>query len=249
VRAATAAQQSEWPGPRAIRLVVVDDHEIVRAGLTTILASEPDFEVVGEAGLDTDPLPLIAQTQPDVVLLNPRIRAVSGPDLCARLVQHDPHLRILIVSTYSELEVVSGCVASGAHGYVIKNVGRTELTQAVRAVHRGDIAVSPAAAAKIIDQMRALVRVRTSTTDWHSPTAPSPDPTRQAPRCVPVPSLSRLTLREREVLARLLDGERVHTIADELFVSQSTVRNHLSSIFRKVGVHSQSELLRRLRSR
>ena len=83
--------------------------------------------------------------------------------------------------------------------------------------------------------MRALVRVRTNPNDWHSATAPFATP-------------SHLTPREREVLDRLLDGERVHSIANELFVSKSTVRNHLSSIFKKVGVHSQDELIRRMRS-
>jgi two-component system response regulator DevR len=246
VTAATAAQESWWTEHHAIR-VVIDGHEIVRDGLRAILTSDPDFEVVGETGPDDDPVALAARTRPDVVLLNPRLRARSGPDVCAQLVRDHPHLRILVMSTYSEIDLVSACLAAGAHGYVIKNVGRVELARSVRAVHRGDIAVSPTAAATIVDQMRAVVRLRTNATDWHSPTAPFADPATEPSRAT-LPALSQLTSREREVLARLLDGERVHTIADELFVNPSTVRNHLSSIFKKVGVHSQAALIRLLRS-
>jgi DNA-binding NarL/FixJ family response regulator len=247
VTAYTADLQSETFRPAAIRLVV-DGHEIVRAGLRAILAAEPDLEVVGETGTDDDPLALVAQTQPDVLLLNPQLRARSGPDVCAQLVEHMPRLRILVVSTYAEIDLVKACIAAGAHGYVIKNVGRAELTEAVRAVHGGDVAVSSTTAARVIDQMRTLVRVRTSRTDWRSLTLPTLDPDLDPHHTATVSDLSPLTSREREVLDHLLDGERVHTIADALFVSQSTVRNHLSSIFKKVGVHSQAELLRRLRS-
>ena len=157
--------------------------------------------------------------------------------MCARLIRRHPEVRILIVSTYSDIDLVRACIAAGAHGYVVKDIGRLELTQAVRAVHRGDVAVSPAAAGRIIDQMRALVRVRTQPGDWQP-----------VDGLLAAPGLAELTAREREVLARLLGGERVGSIAAELFVSQSTVRNHLSSIFRKVGVNSQAELIRQLRS-
>jgi two-component system response regulator DegU len=151
------------------------------------------------------------------------------------------------MSTHAEIDLVRECIAAGAHGYVIKDIGRTELIQAVRAVHRGDVAVSPAVAARIIDQMRPLVRVRTNSRDWHSVSAPFATPAPDG-RPAPLPALLRLSSRERDVLARLLEGERVHAIAEALFVSESTVRNHLSSIFRKVGVHSQAELIHRLLS-
>jgi DNA-binding NarL/FixJ family response regulator len=243
VTASTAAEQSDL----AIR-VVVDDHEIARAGLKAILASAPDFEVVGEAGPGDDLLQLVAQTQPDVVLLNPRLHAASGDDVCARLLEQHPELRILVVSTYAAIDLARACIAAGAHGYVLRQIDGLELMQAVRAVHHGQVAVSPAVAGEIIDEMRILVRVRTEPADWQSATARLA-PTNDRPvSSASLSALSRLTSREREVLARLLDGERVRSIAADLFVSQSTVRNHLSSIFRKVGVHSQGELIRRLRS-
>jgi DNA-binding NarL/FixJ family response regulator len=233
-----AAGQAEHAGRRATR-VVVHEREIVRAGLKAIIASAPDFEVVGEAGPGDDLLRLVAQAQPDVVLLNPRLPA-AGADACARLLAERPSIRILIVSTHAAIDLVGACIAAGAHGYVLMDIEGRKLLQAIRSVHRGEVAVSPALASQIMEEMRALVRVRTQPDHW-----PLASDQPEDPSLVAVP---RLSTREREVLARLLDGERVASIAADLFVSQSTVRNHLSSIFRKVGVHSQSELIRQLRS-
>jgi DNA-binding NarL/FixJ family response regulator len=247
VTATTADLESETPAQPRIR-VVIDGHEIEREGLKAILASEPDFDVVGETGPNDDPVALVAQTQAGVILLNPRLRATSGgPSVCAALVAQRPRLRILVVATYSEIDLIRGCIEAGAHGYVLKTVSRAELTLAVRAVHRGNVAVSSSSAARIIDQMRALVRVRTNRTHWRSLAAPFPVATEGRRGGQPAPILSRLTSREREVVDRLLEGERVQTIAAELFVSQSTIRSHLSSVFTKVGVHSQADLIRRLR--
>jgi two-component system response regulator DevR len=235
----TVGAHHDLAGPQAIR-VVVHDHEIVRAGLKAILVSAPAFEVVGEAGPADDPLPILASTQPDVVLLNPRIIAGRGEALCAEITDEHPAVRILIVSTYAEIDLVRACIAAGAHGYVLENSDGLELMRAVRAVHRGELAVTPDDAGRILDDMRLRVRVRTRTADWQFAPARPPGPR--------LASLPRLTSREQQVLDRLLDGERVGWIAADLFLSESTVRNHLSSIFKKVGVHSQSELIGRLRA-
>jgi DNA-binding NarL/FixJ family response regulator len=236
---------SERPETQAIR-VLIDDHEIVRAGLRAILASEADFDVVGELGPADDPGPVVARIGPDVLLLNPRLPIRNGPDICAQLTRRHPNLRILIVSTYAEIDLVRSCIGAGAHGYVLRDIGRLELARAVRAVHHGEVAVSSEVAGRIIDQMRTLVRVRTQPADWRLPT--SDDPTAPAPSYGPFPpEVSGLTSREREVLDRFVSGDRVRSIAADLFVSQSTVRNHLSSIFRKVGVRSQDELMRAMR--
>jgi DNA-binding NarL/FixJ family response regulator len=248
VSSSAAAERAEQRVPDPIRIVVVDESGIVREGLKAILGAEPDLQVVGVAGSADDLFGLVEQTNPDVVLLNPRLHAMSGLEACARLVERHRRLRVLIVSTHSDLDLVSACIAAGAHGYVIKDIERPQLIQAVRDLHRGEIVVSPGVAGRIIDQMRALVRVRTSLADWRSVNAMFAFRRSDDPRGLPpIPTFSRLTVREQDVLARLMNGERVPWIAADLFVSQSTVRNHLSSIFRKVGVHSQAELIRRLR--
>jgi DNA-binding NarL/FixJ family response regulator len=155
---------------------------------------------------------------------------------------------VLLVSTYSEIPVVKAFITAGAHGYVMKDVGRPQLTQAVRELHRGDLTVSSEVAGRVIDEMRVLVRVRTRTADWLPANVASFSRADDDPEgASPVPGLERLTPREQDVLALLLDGHRVSEIAGDLFVSQSTVRDHLSSIFKKVGVSSQAELIRRLR--
>jgi DNA-binding NarL/FixJ family response regulator len=248
VTASTVPEQAERSALGTIR-VVLDGHEILRQGLRAIFASQPGFEVVGEAGPSDDLLQLVEHARPDVVLLHPRTSTMSGAEACAELVQRHPGLRILIVSTYADIDLVRACIAAGAHGYVIKQIDGAGLLQAVRDLHHRELAVSSAVASTIIDQMRSLVRVRTNSADWRSLASllavpPGDDP----PASEFLPGLPHLTSREQEVLTRLLDGQRVASIAAELFVSQSTVRNHLSAIFRKVGVHSQAALLRRLRS-
>src|SRR5579859_5778854 len=117
---------------------------MVREGLKSILASEADLSVVGEAASADALVPLVEQTQPDVVLLDARLPGVSGPEACSQLTKRYPDLRVLVVSTYSDDDLVREFIEAGAHGYVIKDIERFELTQAVRAVYRGEGAMSPA---------------------------------------------------------------------------------------------------------
>lgn len=238
-----AAEESGRRIPEPIR-VGVADLEILREGFKAIFETEPGFEVVGAAGPTDDVLEFVDQTQPDVLLLNPRPLVTAGPDVCARLVERHPELRVLLVTAYPELDLVRACITAGAHGYVIKEIERPELMRAVRSLHSGDITVPPAVAATIIGETRVSARVRTRRADWWSPSGAlaNDDAAGSAPL-----TAARLTPREQEVLGRLMDGQRVAWIAADLFVSPSTVRDHLSSIFRKVGVHSQAELIRRLR--
>jgi DNA-binding NarL/FixJ family response regulator len=152
-----------------------------------------------------------------------------------------PKLRVLLVAAYPELDLVRACITAGAHGYVTKGIERPELLRAVRSLHSDDVTVARSEAGRVMGEARVPARVRTRRADWRSPTSPLNDDAAGA--AFPVVGL---TPREREVLERLMNGQRVAWIAGELFVSASTVRDHLSSIFRKVGVHSQAELIRRL---
>jgi DNA-binding NarL/FixJ family response regulator len=224
--------------------VGVADLEVLREGFKAIFQTEPGFAVVGVAAPADDVLEFVEQTRPEVLLLNPRPLVTAGPDVCARLVERYPNLRVLLVSANPDLDLVRACITAGAHGYVIKDIERAELLRAVRSLHGDPLTVSPAFAARFIGETRVPARVRTRSADWHIP----PDDTRDddPAQRAPLP-VEALTPREREVLERLMDGQRVAWIAADLFVSPSTVRDHLSSIFRKVGVHSQAELIRRLR--
>ena len=238
-----AADEAGRRIPEPIR-VGVADLQVLREGFRAIFETEAGFEIVGVSGLGDDVLEFVEQAQPDVLLLNPRPLVTGGPDICAKLVERHPELRVLLVTAYPELDLVRSCIAAGAHGYVTRDIERHELVRAVRSLQNGDITVPPAIAAAIIGETRVPARVRTRRADWWSPSgalAPG-DPAGSGP----LPA-ARLTPREQEVLDRLMDGQRVAWIADDLFVSSSTVRDHLSAIFRKVGVHSQAELIRRLR--
>ena len=129
-----------------IRVMVVDDHEIVREGIKTILQGEPDFEVVAEAGSAEGLGDLVEKTWPDVVLLDARLPGLSGPEACRHLVTAHPDIAVLIVSTYSDDHLVEECIKAGAKGYVVKDIERFSLKESIRAVHRGEGAVSPAIA-------------------------------------------------------------------------------------------------------
>jgi len=239
---------AQGPGSDPIIRLVIADHGIVREGLRAILDAEPDLAVAGLADPGDDLVEVVERTRPDVIILNPRFAGTGAAGLCARLVADHPRIRVLLVSSSSEIDLVWACIAAGAHGYVFKDIDRPELMRAVREVHRNEIAVSSQFAGEIIDQMRALVRLRTKAADWRPVTVVPDLPTTDGMGHVPVEQRQPwLTPRERQIVARLMDGERAPAIAAELYVSQSTVRNHLSSVFKKFGVASQVELVRRLR--
>lgn len=243
---APAVGVSASEDPARIRLLVAD-HEIAREGLRAILETEPDLQVVAVGGPDTDLIRLVERVQPDIVLLDPRLPGLGGPGVCARLIERHPRLRVLIVSVYSEIDLTRAFIAAGAHGYVSKDIDRPGLIRAIRELHLGDISVSAAVADRVIEQMQALVRLRTSRMDWLGVNALYPVARHDAPLDTePTSGWGLLTTREGDILVRLMNGERVSRIAADLYLSPSTVRSHLSSVFKKVGVHSQAELIDRL---
>jgi DNA-binding NarL/FixJ family response regulator len=197
-----------------ISLVIVDDHEMVREGLRSILASESDMKVVGEAASADGLVSLVEETKPDVILLDAHLPGVTGPDACRQLTQRYPELRVLIVSTSADDELLRDCVAAGAHGYVIKDIGRVELREAVRAVYRGEGAVSPSVAGRLLDHMRTgLVRSAT-------------------------PVLNDGQLR---ILKLVSEGYSNREIACNVHLSENTVKSHLRQIFRKLDVRNRVE--------
>jgi DNA-binding NarL/FixJ family response regulator len=196
-----------------IRLVVIDDHELVREGLRSILATEPDMKVVGEAATADKLLELVEKTQPDVVLLDARLPGVSGPYACRLLTQQFPDVQVLIVSTYAEDELVRECIAAGARGYVIKDIDRFELQSAIRSVHRGEGAVSPAIAGKLLDHVAG-----------------------RAPATTPELNVSQL-----RILTLISEGFSNREIASRVHLSENTIKSHVQEIFRKLAVRTRVE--------
>jgi DNA-binding NarL/FixJ family response regulator len=201
-----------------IRIAIVDDHEMVREGLRSILESESDFDVVAESGSADDIVALVYDAHPDVVLMDARLPGVSGPEACRLLGESHPETPVLIVSTYSDDDLVDECIAAGAKGYVIKDIERFSLKESVRAVRRGEGAISPAVASRVLDRLRQTPA---------APTQTGPD--------------GRLSESQRNVLRLIAEGFSNREIASRLHLSENTVKSHLQEIFRRLQVRNRVE--------
>lgn len=204
-----------------VRVLVVDDHAIVREGLRNVLSATEGFAVVGEAGTGADALALAEAQRPDVVLLDLTMPGMSGLAVAAELRRRVPDARILVLSMHEQDEYVLAAVRGGAHGYVLKDTDPAELRAAIRAVRAGDGYFSPAVAGRL----SAAVRHEVAT---------------EAPH----PRLERLTPREREVLALVAAGNTNRAIAAHLGISPRTVESHRESLMKKLSLRSIADLTR-----
>jgi two-component system response regulator DevR len=199
-----------------IRVVIVDDHEMVREGLRTILQSEPDLEVVGDTGLGEAVPDLVERTEPDIVLLDARLPDVNGPEVCRRLRGSHPAVRVIIVTTFSDDDLVDECIRAGARGFVVKDVEKFSLKQSVRAVHRGEGAIAPSIAGRILDR----IRVQTATAEPSQPT---------------------FTPVQTQILRLISEGFSNREIAAQVHLSENTVKSHVQEIFHRLEVRNRVE--------
>jgi DNA-binding NarL/FixJ family response regulator len=197
---------------RRIRIVLVDDHRIVREGLKSML--QPEFEVVGETGLGEEVAVLVEQKRPDVVLLDARLPDMSGPDVCRRLVEAFPDLNVIILSTFTDDELVEASVKAGAKGYVVKDVEDFGLKQSIREVSKGQSVLSPQVAGKVMDRLRGGMG---SGAD------------------------AALNRSQIAILRLIVKGYSNKEIAKEIHLSENTVKTHLQAIFGKLGVRNRVE--------
>jgi two-component system response regulator DevR len=200
-----------------IRLVIVDDHAIVRQGLRSILEREPDIEVVGEAATAPQALDLVAATRPHIVLLDLKLSAgsdLAGLSLCGRLTARAPAPGVLVVTTFLDQRLVLEAIQQGARGYVLKDVDAVALVAAIRAVRRGESAFDSHSAAVVVRSLSA-------------PAA--------------TPAAGELTARERQVLALLARGLSNEAIGRELFISATTAKFHVGNVLRKLSVSRRAE--------
>ena len=200
-----------------IRIVIVDDHAIVRQGLRAMLDRQPDLRVVGEAGSAGAAPAVIAQAHPDVVLLDLKLSAASecdGLSLCGQVAKRFPDSRVLVLTTFADEWLVLESIKQGAKGYVVKDVDLTELVRAIRAVHRGESA---------FDSRSAGVVVR-----WLRGGQGSGMPAAQ------------ITPREKEILALLARGLSNVAIGQRLYISEATVKFHVGNLMHKLGATRRS---------
>ncbi|MFT7710087.1 response regulator transcription factor [Clavibacter tessellarius] len=193
-----------------IRVAVVDDHPVVRAGLAALLASADDIEVVGQAPDGEAAVALAAAERPDVVLMDLRMPGLDGVGATARIRDGSPDVRVLVLTTYETDASILTAIEAGASGYLLKAAPEEEILAGVRAVARGDVALAPALAARLVRQVAR-------------PAAPA----------APAPTLSP---RETQVLALVAAGRTNARIALELHVTPATVKTHLLHVFEKLGV-------------
>ncbi len=197
----------------AIRVLVVDDHDMVRRGLAAFLKATPDLALVGEARNGEQAVQLAAELQPDVVLMDLRMPGMSGTDATRAIRAGWPHVQVVALTSFGEQELVHEALDAGAIGYLLKNVTAGELAQAIRAACAGRITLAPEATQALVEGAR------------HSDEEFSPD----------------LTPRETDVLALMVEGLTNPQIAARLVVSRATVRTHVSSILMKLGAATRSE--------
>jgi NarL family two-component system response regulator LiaR len=198
-----------------IRVMIVDDHLMVRRGLATFLRSAPDLELVGEAGTGTEAMRVCERSRPDVVLMDLKLPELDGIAATRAIRAAHPNIQVIALTSSQDDELVSEALRAGAIGYLLKDVGVTGLGDAIRAARAGRPTLAPEAT-------QALVRQATA------PAAP----------------VDQLTQREREVLALMVNGSSNAQIAEQLVLSRSTVNFHVSNVLGKLGVSSRTQAVR-----
>jgi len=198
--------------PNRIRVLIVDDHAVVRSGLAAFLLAYDDLELVGEAASGEEAVRLCERARPDVVLMDLVMPGMDGVATTRAIRQRCPQVQVIALTSFREEELVRGALQAGAISYLLKNVSADELADAIRKAHAGRPTLAPEAAQVLI----------------------------QATRKPPTPGHD-LTPREQEVLALMVQGLRNPEIAERLVVSRSTVKFHVSSILSKLGVASRTE--------
>ena len=209
-----------------VRLMLVDDQELVRAGFAMVLDSTDDLTVVAQAGDGQEALALLEYTAVDVVLMDVRMPRLDGIEATRRAVAARPDLKVIVLTTFDLDESVTAAIAAGASGFLLKDVAPQSLIEAVRTVRRGDAVIDPVST-------RRLLRAT-------APLLATPDPAGERPVAgAPNAALAELTPREREVLVLMGQGLSNSEIASGLFLSEATVKTHIGHVLAKTGSRSR----------
>ncbi|HJT90232.1 MAG TPA: response regulator transcription factor [Bryobacteraceae bacterium] len=203
-----------------IRLLLTDDHTLFRQGIRTLLAAEPDMEVVAEAGNGTEAVALAQETRPDVVLMDVGMAGMSSFEATRQIRKQRPETRVLFLSMYDDEDYLAESVDIGASGYVLKESPAEQLVSGIREVHRGGNYLSPRLLTRLVDDFRLQGR----------------SPAHQ-------PRFGTLTKREREIMKLLAEGKSVKEIATSFDLSVKTVEAHKFNLMRKLDIHNKAQLV------
>jgi len=200
-----------------IRLLIIDDHEMVREGLKAMLVAEPDFEIVGDAANAEEALELIERLHPDVVLLDIRLPGVSGIELCSNVTSLYPQTAVIILTTFAEESLVAQCIQAGARGFIVKDIERFDLKRSIRAVARGEAVIDSKVAVAVLAQLRRAPQVSQE---------PFPEP---------------LSTQQIVILRLIAQGLSSREIATQLYLSENTVKGYVQEILHRLGVKNRTE--------
>ena len=199
------------------RIVLVDDHEVVRLGLKSLLEHHPQFEVIGEAGTAKEAIEQVSLLHPDVVLMDIRLPGASGIEACEEITQKFPETKVIMLTSYAEDEMLFSAIRAGASGYVLKQIASEDLVRAVEAVGRGEALLDPAVTQRVFQEVRRAVKEEEAL------------------------AFANLSQQEKHVLLLVSEGKTNREIAKSLFLGEGTVRNYVSSILSKLGVSNRAE--------
>ncbi len=200
-----------------IRLLLVDDHEVVRVGLRALLSRQPDFEVVDEAASGQEAVRKALLHRPEVVIMDVRLNGMSGIEACREITQSAPDIKVIMLTSYGDDDTLFEAIAAGASGYVLKQIGSNDLIKSIETVGRGDSTLDPTTTSRVFARMREQARKKEES------------------------AFSDLTEQELKVLAYLAEGKTNREIADVLSLGEGTVRNYVSSVFSKLHVNNRAE--------
>lgn len=199
------------------RILLVDDHEVVRLGLRALLERHPNFEVVAEAGTGREAIDKVEESSPDVVVMDIRLPGTSGIEACEEITDNFPNVKVIMLTSYAEDEMLFSAIRAGAAGYVLKQIGGEDLVKAIEAVGRGEALLDPAVTQRIFQEVRKAAKEEEAS------------------------AFSSLTQQEKHVLLLVSEGKTNREIAKALFLGEGTVRNYVSSILSKLGVSNRAE--------